>query len=102
MREWLLTAGNAGPFFPAFFVAVVVEDEGGDMALRIALKRETGNAGAVGIKEDRGRFGGNLIDFAHAVFLVKKIALAEDGDHDIVRLYRYIRRREYQVVPEPT
>jgi hypothetical protein len=39
-----LTAGDGGPLLPTFFVAVVVEDEGGDVALGIALKRETGNA----------------------------------------------------------
>jgi hypothetical protein len=46
-----LAAGGWGTLLPALFVAVVVEDEGGDAALRIALEGEAGGAGAVGIEE---------------------------------------------------
>src|ERR1017187_4425272 len=55
----LVGSGWRAPL-PAFFVAVVVENEGGDVALGIVLEDEARDAGAVGIKECRGRFGSQL------------------------------------------
>ena len=67
-------------FFPALFVAVVVEDDGGDAALGIMFKDEPSEWIAVGVEKDAGRLGGELVGLALPVFEIEIFALANDAD----------------------
>ena len=69
-------------FFPEVFVAIVVEADAADLAVRFALKGKAGG-GAGGVEEGGGAFGEEFGDVADAIALEELVALAIDGNlHD--------------------
>ena len=65
---------------PALFVAVIMVDQRGNSSLWVALNQDADHRGSVGVEEDGGRFGGQLVDFTKMIFFKELLALAEDGD----------------------
>ena len=64
------------------FEAVVVEDEGGDVALGVAVKKDAGEA-AGGVEELGGGLGEDFLGFALLVAQVEGFSLALDGVGDV-------------------
>src|SRR5579863_5736432 len=66
--------------FPMFLVPVIMEDEGGDMALGIAVDKKPAERASVGIKQGRLRLRAEFGDRTMQVLLIELVALPEDGN----------------------